>query len=159
VSRIEPERRLFAARAALLARTAPPPFAAVLAEVRGEREARTKSARAIRRPLSFIAFAAAAAIAGIVFTRRDGATAVEVLPDPRSSVLCYDDAASLAVEAAAYATDRAIASAEDRYSACLLATPAGACAAAPIARDVTCDGLGPQSDAAFDEEARGGSLQ
>ena len=145
MSRIEEERRLFAARAAVLARAAPPPFAAVLAEVRGERTARARIARALRRPSPWLALAAAAAIAGIVFARRDGATAVEVLPEPRSNVACYDDAPSLVVEAAAYASDRAIASAEDRYSACLLATPVGACAAAaaPIERDVTCGGFGP----------------
>jgi hypothetical protein len=81
-----------------------------------------------------------------------------VVAEPRSAFACYDDPGSLVAEAAAYATDRAVARAEDRYAACLVATPVGACAL-PRDTDVTCSASWPLDDEVFEERARGGSLQ
>jgi hypothetical protein len=118
------EQRLFADRAAVA--PAPPPFGAVLAAARRDR------ARAARRRLApWVALGLAAAIAGLYLVpraTRDMAEAPAVLAEP-PSFACYDDPGSLVVEAAAYATDRAIASAEDHYAACLVGTPASAAGA------------------------------
>jgi hypothetical protein len=132
----ERERDLFRARAALkdaVGASAPPPFERVLGRVRRERAsatagergsslARTGARTALRRAAPWLATAAAAAVAlGVAWQR--GTDAPAVTEEPRSIVACYDDAPSLVVEATAYATDRAIASAEDHYAACLVATP------------------------------------
>ena len=67
---------------------------------------------------------------------------------------------SLVAEASAYATDHAIASAEDLYGACLVATPGADLACArPVASDVTCGPLRPPDDEVFESRIRGGSLQ
>jgi hypothetical protein len=170
------ERRMFAARAAWQTSQAlrgaplasagmtPPAFTSVLALVRRELpENRRTPSRALRSSLGFLAFAAVVAI-GVGFTREKAPTTIEAEPPP--SFACWDAPASLAVEATAYETDRAVASAEDRYAACLFATPraapAGALCAAPVANDgtdVTCKAARPQEDEIFESRIRGGSLQ
>jgi hypothetical protein len=151
------ERRLFTARAALRA-PSPPPFAAVLTEVRRERSM-------LRRRAAWVSLAAAAAlIVGIAAAFR-APSAPEATAEPPPSFACSDDPRALALEAAAYATDRAIASAEDHYAACLVATPrsvsAGAAAACGISveTDVTCGPFGPLQDAVLESRTRGGSLE
>lgn len=150
------ERRLFEARAASPA-AAPPPFAAVLAHVRTERRGRLRETLTRRAP--WVGFAVAAAIAGVVVTRGNTEPATAIA-EPLPSFACYDDVRSLAVEAEAYATDRAVASAEDHYAACLVATPRSVpVCALPIDTTVTCGSLRPQDDEVFEERARGGSFQ
>ncbi len=112
------EQRLFADRAAFA--PAPPPFGAVLAAARRDR-ARART----RRVAPWAALGLAAAFAGVcLMPRATPAEAPAAVAEP-PSFACYDDPGSLVVEAAAYATNRAIASAEDHYAACLVATPSG----------------------------------
>jgi len=156
------ERALFASRAASPA-PVPPPFAAVLAAARRDRASRWhrlfSGGSALRRPprAAWLGLAAAAAIAAY-FTAGRAPDAPLIVAEPRSAFACYDDPSSLTAEAAAYATDRAVASAEDRYAACLVATPVGVCAL-PRDTDVTCGASWPLDDEVFEERARGGSLQ
>ena len=149
------EGRLFAARAASPAGD-PPPFTAVLAAARRERA----WWRLPTKAPWFAGLAAAAAVVALLVTRRDPDAPVAT-PEPPPTFACYDDPRSLVVEAAAYATDRAVASAESRYAACLVATPdtmGGACAI-PRDVDVTCGAPRPLDDEVFEERTRGGSLQ
>jgi hypothetical protein len=164
VKHSESERRMFAARAAWQASVGmtPPPFAPVLAQVRRDLPGRRAPSTVLKRSLGFLAVAAAVAI-GVGFARARTPPTIEAEPPP--SFACWDDPRSLAVEATAYETDRAVASAEDRYAACLFATPraapAGACAA-PVANDVaevTCNAARPLDDEIFESRIRGGSLQ
>jgi len=148
------ERRLFDARLPGMPAGAVPPFAAVLAEVRG----RARPAQALRARVPWMGLAAAAALA-LVFAASPHA-APEATPEPPPSFACYDDPRSLVAEATAYATDRAIAGAEDLYGACLVATPGAVLASAsPADSDVTCGPLGPPDDEVFESRIRGGSLQ
>jgi hypothetical protein len=159
------ERRLFRARPEVPAE-AVPPFAAVLAEVRGEvpgdrlvplgNQSRWRRPPSPRARVAWLGLAAAAAFALVIRAIPDAAP--EALPEPPPSFACYDDPRSLVAEATAYATDRAIASAEDLYGACLVATPGAALAAAsPADSDVTCGPLGPPDDEVFESRIRGGS--
>ena len=156
------ERALFTARAAA-STAAPPPFADVLAAARRDRASRwgrlfhRGSAPRPRARIAWLGLAAAAATAAYFATGRSPG-APGIVAEPRSALACYDDPSSLVAEAAAYATDRAVASAEDRYAACLVATPVGACAL-PRDKDVTCSASRPLEDEVFEERARGGSLQ
>jgi hypothetical protein len=113
--------------------------------------------------------AAAAALAVAVATRDPVAPAVPaVVAEPLPTLACYDDPRSLVAEATAYATDRAIARAEDRYAACLVATPragvahlaatSGPTCALPVETDVTCGSFGPPDEEVFESRIRGGSL-
>jgi Putative zinc-finger len=148
------ERAVFAARAASPA-VEPPPFAAVLAAAQRGRAAGWRVP-----PRALFGLAAAAAALALLVTRSEP-DAPEATPEPPPSFACYDDPRSLVVEAAAYATDRAVATAEDRYAACLVATPittSGACAL-PRDTDVTCGAPRPLEDEVFEERTRGGSLQ
>jgi hypothetical protein len=166
------ERRVFQDR--LQARPevpaeAVPPFAAVLAEVRekarrpGHRDLAADRVGALRDRLfprglrTGVPWLAAAASLALVIHAIPGA-APEALPEPPPSFACYDDPRSLVAEATAYATDRAIASAEDRYGACLVATPGAELAVTrPVDSDVTCSPLGPLDDEVFESRIRGGS--
>jgi hypothetical protein len=176
------ERQLFTARAAHEGADLPafmpsspsspsgpalPPFTAILAEVRRERRSRWVA----RAP--WLGLAAAAALA--LFFTATRAPAPVAVAEPAADFTCYDDPRSLAVEATAYATDRAVASAEDQYGACLMATPAvtigsarersvnlgaasGSCVF-PVEADVTCRSLWPLDDEIFASGICGGSLQ
>jgi hypothetical protein len=149
------ERRLFSARAAIS--VAVPPFSSLLTRVRRERKERLRTAVARRAP--WLGLAAAAAVLAVAVTTR-GPVAPEVVAEPPPSLACYDDPRSLDAEATAYATDRAIATAEDRFAACLVATPrASPACALPVETNVTCGPLGPPDDEVFESRIRGGSLQ
>ncbi len=171
------ERRVFAART----ETATPPvpaFSAVLAEARREAGAHAPAERGARRfrdHAPWLGLAAAAALALFFTSRSEPPPRVEAEPLP--TFLCYDDPQSLVAEASAYATDRAVASAEDLYGACLVATPCGnlACGRTASARlsgpvaatrpaslmrtvvdsDVTYCPLGPPDEEVFESRIRG----
>jgi anti-sigma factor RsiW len=154
VSHLRAERSLFAARATAM--EAPPPFTDVLAAIQRERRGRWVA----RAPWLILPAAAALAlvVSGALASREPERAAAVAEPPP--TFACTDDAASLAVEATAYATDRAVASAEDRYGACLMATPRSAPACASQApSDVTCSAGRPLPDEVFESRTRGGSLQ
>ncbi len=161
--------RIPGAPASFWAPAEPPPFADVLARVRRERRSRWE------RWAPGLGLAAAAAFALVAMSAL-GARApapVAAVAEPMADFTCYDDPRSLAVEATAYATDRAVASAEDHYGACLMATPAvilgGACerpsstvmgaAIFTDESDVTCRPLRPLDDEVFASRICGGSLQ
>jgi hypothetical protein len=134
------ERRLLRARAET-ATPAVPPFAAVLAEVRREAGPHAPAAarpRRLRDHAPWLGLAAAAALALVVTSRSDPPP--RALAEPLPSFICYDDPQSLVAEATAYATDRAVASAEDLYGACLVATP---CAALACGRTMSAGLTGP----------------
>jgi anti-sigma factor RsiW len=142
------ERQVFAQRSALAA-PAPPPFAAVMARARREGDEGTRPAR---RAWVGAALAAAAAlvvfVTGAVPRGPHGEAAPEIAADPPMELSCFEGQ-PVAVEREAFVTDRAIATVEDQYDACLLATPLArpsrgprACAP-PVDRAVTCDPLGP----------------
>ena len=152
---------LFAARAAAPA-PAPPPFAAVLARVHD----RARQERSIaRRRAGWLSLAAAAAVIVGIGAARRAPSAPEATAEPPPSFACSDDPRAIAQEAAAYATDRAVAGAEDEYAACLVATPRFAPASAAAAcgvlveTDVTCGAPGPLPDEVLDPRTRGGSLE
>jgi hypothetical protein len=142
------ERQLFARRSALAA-PPPPPFAAVMARARRGGD---EGARAARRARWGGALAAAAAMLGFLATRPGrvdgGGVDAEIVAEPPMELSCFEGQ-PLAVEREAFVTDGAIASVEDQYGACMLATPLarpargqGACAP-PVDHAVTCDPLGP----------------
>ena len=164
------ERRLFETRAAWQSATAAsalPPFAAVLAQVRLERRERTQARWLAFLPRSawhaVFGLAAAAAAVGTLFVATREAPSPAVVAEPPASFACYDEPQSLVVEAMAYATDRAVATAEDHYAACLVATPrsapAGGMCAPRADTDVTCGSGGPLDGEVFESKIRGGSLQ
>jgi len=176
-------RSLFAARAAWQAKdpnldgvdeiASVPPFEAVLARVRSESPTAPPTARgrvlsllSRRRVSAVLAFAAAAAALVAITTAPDEAP-VAIVAEPPASLACFDDPASLSIEASAYATDRAIASAEDHFAACLVASPCAAPRAShgcseparePASDDVTCSAPRPLDDEIFASRIRGDSL-
>src|SRR5262249_38619201 len=154
---------------------------AVLARTRKERsrEARVR----FRRIAPLLGLAAAAAIAGVFATPRAAETGSgETAGAPRSDFTCYDDPSSLPIEIASAlgskgesvtplsaidanaqssalpsrrTIDLAIALVEDRYAACLVATPRSVPACVPVAEPVTLDAKQPLGDEVFDSRARG----
>jgi hypothetical protein len=163
-------RQLFVARSALRASSpedGPPPFEEVLARVRRDRRREPVVAlqRRARRAAWPLLIAAAAGIAIATGSKEEPPTAIAAEPP---SFACFDDPRSLTAEAAAYATDRAIATAEDRFASCLVATP-GSCEApvateilfAPASRGVTRASGAPLPSEVVERSARaaqGGSL-
>ena len=149
------ERQLFAQRSAVAA--APPPFAAVMARARGG-DVREDRARAARRARVGVILAAAAALLGFFVTHpgaRSREVATEIVAEPAMELSCFEGQ-PIAVELEAFVTDRAIASVEDQYGACMLATPLArsargdAACAAPVDHAVTCDPLGPSGSGAVE---------
>jgi hypothetical protein len=146
VRRLREERRLFRAREAE-ARAQLPSFEGVLARMdAADRPALLSS----RRRVWFAMGAVAAALLGVV-----GWMSASDAPAPRVAKLdisaeedetpelsCYEGEPS-SVEEAAYTTDRAVASAEEVYRACLMATP----------RELSCAALGGARRAASCEES------
>ncbi|MFT3771359.1 MAG: zf-HC2 domain-containing protein [Minicystis sp.] len=150
------ERRLFAQRAALPV-AAPPPFAAVMARARDGGEAATRGAHRARIAS---AIAAAAALVGIYVggrgpdAPRDDGNAPAIVAEPHGET-CEDPSV----------TARAVACAEDEFGACLMATPMTRPAASAPAEptnaheeescSVTCEGVEPHGEEAFESKARG----
>ena len=144
---IAAEQALFTRRRELAA-PAPPPFAAVMARAR-RGEGLSLRERAARPARVGSMLAAAAVLLGVLVTRpeRRGEPA-EIVAEPPMELSCFEGQ-PIAVEMEAFVTDRAIASVEDQYDACMVATPllrplrGHAACAAPVDHAVTCDPLGP----------------
>jgi hypothetical protein len=175
VAWLRAEREIFERRMSAM-EAAPPPFSGILARTRKERsrEARVR----FRRIAPLLGLALAAAIAGVFATPRASETGpAETAAAPRSDFTCYDDPSSIPIEVA-YAIestgesvrflsatdasrgtiDGAIALVEDRYAACLVATPRSVPVCA-IEEPVTLDSKKPLGDEVFDSRARGESIQ
>ena len=75
-----------------------------------------------------------------IIAARDG-QAPPIVAEPIPTFACFDDPSSLTTEASAYASDRAIASAEERFSSCLMASPG--MSTTSNGGDVTCGASGP----------------